>query len=111
MLLGRAPRCSGWVVALKYKKLNPLFVNLSHPDGLMALLSGQQVTASFLAPPFQYRALEKGMHKVLSSYDIMGGPASFLCVWTKRDPLVDPFDKLCPALMWTSRVRAETCRT
>src|SRR6185295_13674987 len=65
-----------------YKKLNPIFVNLSHPDGLTALLSGQQITASFLAPPFQYRALEKGMHKVLSSFDIMGGPASFLSVWS-----------------------------
>jgi NitT/TauT family transport system substrate-binding protein len=66
----------------EYKKLNPLFVNLSHPDGLAALLSGQQVTASFLSPPFQYRALEKGMHKILSSYDVMGGPASFLSVWS-----------------------------
>jgi NitT/TauT family transport system substrate-binding protein len=66
----------------EYKKLNPLFVNLSHPDGLAALLSGQEVSASFLAPPFQYRALEKGMHKVLSSYDVMGGPASFLSVWS-----------------------------
>jgi NitT/TauT family transport system substrate-binding protein len=65
-----------------YKRLNPIFVNLSHPDGLTALLSGQQITASFLAPPFQYRALEKGMHKVLSSYDVMGGPASFLSVWS-----------------------------
>jgi NitT/TauT family transport system substrate-binding protein len=66
----------------EYKKLNPLFVNLSHPDGLAALLSGQEVTASFLSPPFQYRALEKGMHKILSSYDVMGGPASFLSVWS-----------------------------
>ncbi len=66
----------------EYKKLNPLFVNLSHPDGLAALLSGQQITASFLSPPFQYRALEKGMHKILSSYDVMGGPASFLSVWS-----------------------------
>ena len=47
----------------EFKKLNPLFVNLSHPDGLAALLSGQEITASFLSPPFQYRALEKGMHK------------------------------------------------
>jgi NitT/TauT family transport system substrate-binding protein len=66
----------------EYKKLNPLFVNLSHPDGLAALLSGQEITASFLSPPFQYRALEKGMHKILSSYDVMGGPASFLSVWS-----------------------------
>ena len=66
----------------EYKKLNPLFVNLSHPDGLVALLSGGEVTASFLSPPFQYRAIEKGMHKVLSSYEVMGGPASFLSVWS-----------------------------
>ena len=66
----------------EYKKLNPLFVNLSHPDGLAALLSGGEVTAAFLAPPFQERALEKGMHKVLASYEVMGGPASFLAVWT-----------------------------
>ena len=65
-----------------FKKLNPLFVNLSHPDGLAALLSGGEVSASFLAPPFQYRALEKGMHKVLSSYDVMGGPTTFLSVWS-----------------------------
>lgn len=64
-----------------YKKLNPLFVNLSHPDGLAALLSGAQVTAFFTAPPFQYRALEKGMHKVLSSYDVTGGPATFIAMW------------------------------
>ena len=66
----------------EYKKLNPLFVNLSHPDGLAALLSGQEISASFLSPPFQDRALEKGMHKILSSYDVMGGPASFLSVWS-----------------------------
>lgn len=66
----------------EFKKLNPNFVNLSHPDGLAALLSGNEITASFLAPPFQYRALEKGMHKVLSSYDVMGGPASFLSAWS-----------------------------
>lgn len=64
-----------------YKKLNHIFVNLSHPDGLSALLSGGEVSAAFLSPPFQYRALEKGMHKVLSSYDIFGGPSTFLSVW------------------------------
>ena len=68
----------------EYKKLNPIFVNLSHPDGLAALLSGSEVTAAFLAPPFQYRALDKGMHKILSSYDVMGGPASFLAAWTSN---------------------------
>ena len=66
----------------RHGKALTLFVNLSHPDGLAALLSGGEVSASFLAPPFQYRALEKGMHKVLSSYDVMGGPTTFLSVWS-----------------------------
>lgn len=64
-----------------YKKLNHLFVNLSHPDGLNALLSGGEVSAAFLSPPFMYRAIDKGMHKVLNAYDIFGGPSTFLSVW------------------------------
>jgi len=66
-----------------YKKLNPLMVNLAHPDGLTALLSGGgEVTAQFTSPPFQYYALAKpGIHTVLNSYDVMGGPNTFLMVW------------------------------
>ncbi len=66
-----------------YKKLNPLMVNLPHPEGLAALLSGAgDVTAQFTSPPFQYYALEKpGIHTVLNSYDVMGGPNTFLMVW------------------------------
>ena len=66
-----------------YKKLDPLMTNLPHPDGLNALLSGSgDVTAQFTSPPFQYYALEKpGIHVVLNSYDVMGGPNTFLMVW------------------------------
>jgi NitT/TauT family transport system substrate-binding protein len=67
-----------------YKKLNPLFVNLPHPEGLRALLSGSgSVTAQFTSPPFQNLALENPqIHTVLNSYDIMGGPNTFLMVWS-----------------------------
>jgi len=67
-----------------YRKLNPLMVNLPHPEGLRALLSGAgEVTSQFTSPPFQYYALEKpGIHTVLNSYDIMGGPNTFLMVWS-----------------------------
>lgn len=66
-----------------YKKLNPLMVNLPHPEGLRALLSGTgEVTAQFTSPPFQQTALENPAVKtVLNSYDIMGGPNTFLMVW------------------------------
>ena len=66
-----------------YKKLNPLMVNLPHPEGLRALLSGQgEVNAQFTSPPFQNMALENpAVHTVLNSYDVMGGPNTFLMVW------------------------------
>jgi len=65
-----------------YGKLNPIMVNLSHPEGMAAFLSGTEVNSHFTAPPFQYQELARpGVHKVLSSYDIMGGSSSFLMVW------------------------------
>ncbi len=66
-----------------YKKLNPLMVNLPHPEGLNAMLSGSAgIRSTFTTPPFQYIALEKkNVHVVLNSYDIMGGANTFLMVW------------------------------
>ena len=65
-----------------YKRLNKLMVNLPHPEGLRAMLAGQEIRSLFTSPPFQNQALEKpGVHVVLNSYDIMGGPNTFLMVW------------------------------
>ena len=65
-------------------KLDALTVSMSHPDAQTALLSGQsEITAHFSSPPFQYQQLERpGIHRVLSSYDVLGGPATFNTVWT-----------------------------
>jgi NitT/TauT family transport system substrate-binding protein len=69
-----------------YKKLNPLMVNLPHPEGLRALLSGQgEVNAQFTSPPFWNTAVESpGIHIVLNSYDIVGGANTFLMVWSTK---------------------------
>ena len=69
-----------------YKKLNPLMVNLPHPEGLRALLSGQgEINSQFTSPPFQNTALENPqVHTVLNSYDVMGGPNTFLMVWATK---------------------------
>lgn len=65
-----------------YGKLDPLTVGMSHPLAMQALLSGQ-IAADFTSPPFQYWELQKpGIHRVLNSYDVWGGPQTFLCVWT-----------------------------
>jgi NitT/TauT family transport system substrate-binding protein len=62
-----------------YKRFDNITVSLSHPDATAALISGgSEINAHFSSPPFQYQALEnKNVHKVISSYDILGGPATF----------------------------------
>lgn len=64
-------------------RLDRLTVSLSHPDGTTALLSGRsEITAHFTSAPFQYQQLQDArIHKVLSSYEITGGPATFSALW------------------------------
>lgn len=66
-----------------YNKLDPLTVSLSHPDGMAAMLSGGEINSHFSVPPFQDQELDTpGVHKVLSSYDVMGGPTTATVYWT-----------------------------
>jgi len=62
----------------EYARLDPLTVSMSHPDALVALLSGGEITSYFGAPPFTQRALQTpGVHQVTDSAAILGEPASF----------------------------------
>ncbi|MDQ6619259.1 MAG: ABC transporter substrate-binding protein [Pseudomonadota bacterium] len=65
-------------------KLDSLTVSMAHPDAQAALLSGAtEITAHFSSPPFQYQQLRKpGIHTVVNSYEVLGGPATFNTVWT-----------------------------
>lgn len=67
-----------------YAKLNPNMINLPHPDGLTVLLAGDKQIESLLsAPPYQNQALERpGIRRVFSSYEVLGGPATFDLAWT-----------------------------
>lgn len=67
-----------------YDKLDKYTVSMSHPDGMTAVLSGaSEVNSHFTSPPFQYKELQdKAVHTVLSSFDVLGGPATFNVVWT-----------------------------
>lgn len=67
----------------QWNKLDPLTVGMAHPVGMQALLGGQeQIVAHFTSPPFQYMELKApGIHTVLSSYDVWGGPQTFITVW------------------------------
>lgn len=67
-----------------YDKLDRLTVSMSHPDGVVALLSGGgEVDAHFTGPPFNYEELRHpGIHTVVNSYDVLGGKTTSTLVWT-----------------------------
>jgi NitT/TauT family transport system substrate-binding protein len=56
---------------------------MSHPDATVALLSGAgEVNSHFSVPPYQYLALKSpGVHAVLNSTDVMGGPATITAIF------------------------------
>jgi NitT/TauT family transport system substrate-binding protein len=61
-----------------YARFDPLTIAMGHPDGMTAFLSGKEITAHFTSPPFMYQELERpGVHTILSSDDVMGGPTTF----------------------------------
>jgi NitT/TauT family transport system substrate-binding protein len=68
----------------QHTKLDNLTVSLPHPDGTAALLSGRsEITAHFTSAPFQYQQLRDArVHRVLNSYEITDGHASFSALWT-----------------------------
>lgn len=65
-----------------YDKLDALTISRSHPDAMMALLSGAgEINSHFTWPPYQYRELKTaGIRTVLNSHDVMGGPASTVVI-------------------------------
>lgn len=62
-----------------FQRFDKISVSLPHPDATVALTKGgSEITAHFSSPPFQYQALENpDVHKLISSYDILGGQATF----------------------------------
>lgn len=80
------------------RKLDSLTVSRSHPDATAAFLSGApEITAHFSAPPFQNIELAReGVHKILSSRDVYGGPGTIgMTLATSR--FCDPNPKSCGA--------------
>jgi NitT/TauT family transport system substrate-binding protein len=67
-----------------WSKLDQLTVNMAHPTAVQALLTSRsEITAHFASPPFQYDELKQaGVHTVLNSYDVWGGPQTFILAWT-----------------------------
>lgn len=68
----------------QFKKFDNISVSLPHPDATAALIAGgSEINSHFSSPPFQYQALQNpNVHKVLSSYDVLGGQATFNVLYT-----------------------------
>jgi NitT/TauT family transport system substrate-binding protein len=64
-------------------RLDPLTVSMGHPDAQAAMLGGQSgITGHFGSAPFMYQELaDPRAHKILDSYEVMGGPHTFNVVW------------------------------
>jgi NitT/TauT family transport system substrate-binding protein len=64
-------------------KLDPFTVSMGHPDAMAALLSGHtEIDAHFTTEPFQSIELkDKRTHRVLNSFDVVGGEHSNNVVW------------------------------
>jgi NitT/TauT family transport system substrate-binding protein len=69
-----------------FKRFDNISVSLPHPDASAALIAGgSEITTHFSSPPFQYQALEhSNVHKILSSYDVLGGQATFNVLYTTQ---------------------------
>ncbi|MEI6205429.1 MAG: ABC transporter substrate-binding protein [Desulfuromonadales bacterium] len=69
-----------------YSKLDKLTVSMKHPDAMATLLSGKsEVTGHLTSPPFMFQELDdKRVRTVLNSYDVLGGPHTFLVFTTTQ---------------------------
>jgi NitT/TauT family transport system substrate-binding protein len=66
-----------------FERLDKLTVSMRHPDGAAVMLSGQgEVNAHFTAAPYDFMELKNaGIHQVLDSYDVYGGPATLIVLY------------------------------
>ena len=77
------------------KALDNIIVAMAHPEARAALISKKEITAHLTSPPFQYQELKAGgIHKVLDSYQVVGGPHTFNILWT-----TEKWAKANPTLM------------
>jgi NitT/TauT family transport system substrate-binding protein len=71
-----------------YEQLDRISISLPHPDATTALIAGgTEINTHFSSAPFYYQAeaANPDIHRVISSYDILGGPATFNVLYTTSE--------------------------
>jgi len=72
-------------------------ITMNHPDGMNALLSGQEVSAHFTSPPYIFmESSSRGIKKILSGREAFGGDFTFIVgvgrkEFYSRPELIEPF--------------------
>lgn len=79
-----------------YGRLNPLLVQLGHPEAVQALSNPRhEVNSHLSAPPYQDEELKMpGIHKVVTLTDVTGGPSTNTVVFSS-----DKFARANPRIM------------
>lgn len=67
----------------EYTRYDPLTVSLTHPDGVIALLSGKnEIVGHFTSPPFHQRERkDPRIRTITTTNEIMGGPSTFTMLY------------------------------
>ena len=99
-----------------YGKYDNLTVSMSPPDSTVALTSGaSEINNVFSVPPFQFQQLERpGIHTILNSFDVMGGPHTFTVLWTTakfRDANPRTYKAVLAALQEATEILNQDKRT
>jgi NitT/TauT family transport system substrate-binding protein len=69
----------------EFRRFDPLTITRGHPDAMAALLSNSEINGHFSAAPYLQRELAvPGMHVLLTSTDIYGGPGTVGLTFTTR---------------------------
>lgn len=70
-----------------FRRFDKISVSLPHPEATAALIAGgSEINTHFSSAPFYYQALaaNPNIRKLISSYDILGGPATFNVLYTTQ---------------------------
>jgi NitT/TauT family transport system substrate-binding protein len=65
------------------RALDAGLIDMDHPDGMQALLTGQ-IDAHFTSPPFQFQEKVRGAHVVARSYNYFGAHSFLVTVMTQK---------------------------
>ncbi|MBU1358604.1 MAG: ABC transporter substrate-binding protein [Gammaproteobacteria bacterium] len=70
-----------------YERLDKFTVAMRHPDAAAALMSGRsEINSHFTAAPYDFAELRTpGIHEVLDSYDVYGGPATLIALYATKN--------------------------